>query len=87
MAKVNAARTACNSPMAPPSISARARACWGWKRYMNASISRTPCCAQSATSAAASAASTVRGFSHRIGFPALAARRVHSACMLLGSGL
>ena len=60
------------------------RACWGWWRYMNASISSTPASEQAAAIRSTSAARRLSGFSQRTCLPAAAARIVHSACSAFG---
>ncbi len=84
--KVKALRIAFGSPISPERTIATTRSVRGWKRYMKASMSRTPCSSAAAAISSHSAASSASGFSHRTCFPARAARIVHSRWRLLGSG-
>ena len=79
--------TAVSRPIRPDATSSRTATHDGWRRYMNASISRTPSASQASTIRSASAAVIASGFSHRTCLPARAAAIVHSACRWLGSGM
>ncbi len=84
---VNAPVTRSTLPIPPSSRNCRSRAVRGWCGHMKPSISSTLRAAQKATNSRASAAVGVSGFSHRTCLPRSAARRVHSACSVLGSGM
>jgi hypothetical protein len=85
--KVNAPLTRRTSPIAPPSSASRSRAVRGWCGHMNPSIRQTPWPRQNSTTSCASGAVGASGFSHKTCLPRAAAARVHSACIVLGSGM
>jgi hypothetical protein len=76
-----------SSPMAPPATRSRIRAIWRWNGKTNASHSRTPLCRAASSTRRVSPRFPHSGFSHSTGRPAARARRVHSACRELGSGM
>jgi hypothetical protein len=85
--KVKALRIARSSPGVPPFTRSRSFSVRGWKRYMNASMSRTPCASAAACISRHWAAESASGFSQRTCFFFSAARIVHSRWRLFGSGM
>ncbi len=79
--------TARTAPISPILTSSMVRRHCGWKRYMKASIRRTPFFRQCSRQAWACPASKASGFSQSTCFPASALLRSHSACRWLGRAM